>query len=103
MAWNLFQEYIDKGRYKIMSESLVLSPFDDVFQSCFYIPWALLPIDESRAASAQAAYNVFKSRTEQLNAVCIRAARYTATEAEVVTAMNALDASLTDFLQVVNV
>ena len=38
-AWQDIRNSIEGGRYRQLSDSLVLSPFDDVRQCAFYLPW----------------------------------------------------------------
>ncbi len=40
-AWQDIQNCIEDGKFRQLSDSLVLSPFDDVRQCAFYLPWCV--------------------------------------------------------------
>eukprot|EP00955_Chlamydomonas_euryale_P102908 365452-Chlamydomonas_euryale.AAC.14 len=48
-AWSELSGWMAQSKYKETAEALVLAPFDDVAQSAFYLPWAILRVDEDRA------------------------------------------------------
>jgi len=55
-AWAELRRLIDDGFYKRAAESLILFPFDDVAQSAFYLPWAILRVDEDKAVKVAMAW-----------------------------------------------
>lgn len=38
-AWQEIRDCIESGKFRNLSDSLVLAPFDDVRQCAFYLPW----------------------------------------------------------------
>lgn len=48
-AWEDLVRWMEMSKYKEAAESLIIYPFDDIAQSAFYLPWAILEVDENRA------------------------------------------------------
>ncbi|KAK3276165.1 hypothetical protein CYMTET_15747 [Cymbomonas tetramitiformis] len=92
---------VDMGRsqdlYRL-SGNLLVAPFDDVRQSIFYLPWALVKEDGEAGLVAQKHYLVFMERLRQLDRTVLDAARYQAEEKDVIAAIRALDQSIDDFV-----
>lgn len=91
--------YLDRSDYSGLSNSLVVSPFDDVRQSLFYIPWALLPTNSSAAIDCQVAYNDFLQKLKAFDHAATSAGSYGADSEEVQAAFDALALSLADYLR----
>ena len=53
-AWQQLGDLVEGGFFKRAAEDLVLFPFDDVAQSAYYLPWAMLSVDEARAVKVGA-------------------------------------------------
>jgi hypothetical protein len=104
-AWPLTLEavdrYVEAGKFKELSESLVLAPFDDVRQAAFYIPYALAPYDIAAAQRSRAAYDDFLEDTKRLFSTAQAAAAFQGEEEDVIAAFQALSGSLNNFLQAV--
>ncbi len=50
-AYSELRDLVEAGRFKVAAEALVLYPFDDVAQSAFFLPFAMLRVDDERAIS----------------------------------------------------
>ena len=59
-----------------LSNSLVISPVDDLRQAAFFLPWALLKDDEEAGIKVQRKFLEFKTRYEDIDIVATDAARY---------------------------
>lgn len=81
-----------------LSANLLVAPFDDVRQSIFYLPWALVKEDGEAGLTAQKLYLVFMERLRQLDRTVLDAARYQVEEEDVIAAIQALDQSIDDFV-----
>lgn len=84
-----------------MDNELVLAPFDDVKQACFYLPWALVKDDEEAGILCQRAWLLFRENLLSLDTVAIDASRYQADEDDVFRAIAALEKSLDGILTTV--
>eukprot|EP00884_Botryococcus_braunii_P011295 jgi/Botrbrau1/20166/Bobra.0173s0064.1 len=98
-ALRVLQDYVEGGQYKELSESLFLSPFDDVRQAAFYIPYALAREDVTAAVRSRSAYEAFLDDVKQLYATAQAAAAYQGEEQDVELSVQSLSASLQSFLR----
>lgn len=101
-ALQLFSDYMEAGQYKELSESLFLSPFDDVRQAAFYIPYALAREDVTAAFRSRSAYDAFLNDIKQLYATAQAAATYQGEEEDVEASVQSLSDSLQLFLATVD-
>ncbi|GAX73147.1 hypothetical protein CEUSTIGMA_g600.t1 [Chlamydomonas eustigma] len=98
-AMRQLSELIERGRYKDAAESLVLYPFDDVAQSAFYLPWAILKNDEIRATEVKLSYDKFSKALRGFEKKCREAASYRTEDDEVEDAFLSLNSSLDELLK----
>jgi hypothetical protein len=98
VALQEFQKYIEEGQYKELSESLFLSPFDDVRQAAFYIPYALAQEDVAAAFQSRSAYDAFLNDVKNVYATAQAVAAYQGEEQDVEAALLSLSSSLQTFL-----
>mmetsp|Transcript_21401 Transcript_21401/g.46865 ORF Transcript_21401/g.46865 Transcript_21401/m.46865 type:complete len:232 (+) Transcript_21401:233-928(+) len=104
-AWPMAQQQlaslIDESSFKEAAEALVIYPFDDVAQSCFFLPWAMLRVSVPKAIEVQRAYNEFDVQLQSFTKICRAAANYRAEDEEVVASLQALSKSLDGILAAV--
>ena len=74
-------------KFSQLDNELLIAPFDDVKQAAFYLPWALVTLDEDAGGKTQRAWLTFRERLIRLDAVAVDAARYQADEEEVLAAI----------------
>lgn len=68
--------YLDRSRYRELSNELVLPPFDVLRQACFYLPWALLEEDAvTEGIATQIKYNTLLDSIKAFDANLLAAAR----------------------------
>jgi hypothetical protein len=86
----------DSGDFKGLSDSLVLSPFDDVRQACFYLPWAVVAQDEAAGTRLETEWQKVRVQWMNLDATALAAARFEKEDSDVSQAIDgfaqALDA-----------
>lgn len=85
------------GDYSGLSNSLVLSPFDDLRQACYYLPWALVTESEPAATQLQEAYIALRGRWKGLDDAALAAARFQADDADVRAAVAAFREALEQY------
>ena len=83
--------YAQAGQFKELSDSLVLSPFDDLRQACFYLPWAVVSLDEVAGTELEGAWQTVRSAWENLYTVSLAAARFEGDEPEVRAAIDTFE------------
>lgn len=93
-----FQSYMEAGQYKELSESLFLSPFDEVRQAAFFIPYVLAQKDIRAATRSRYAYDAFLDNVKQVYATSLAVAYYQEEEEGVEAAIRSLSSSLQSFL-----
>ena len=81
-------------KFSQLDNELLIAPFDDVKQAAFYLPWALVKLDEDAGVKTQRAWLTFRERLIRLDAVAVDAARYQADEEEVLAAIAELESAL---------
>ena len=81
-------------KFSQLDNELLIAPFDDVKQAAFYLPWALVKLDEDAGVKTQRAWLTFRERLIRLDAVAVDAARYQADEEEVRAAIAELESAL---------
>jgi hypothetical protein len=86
--------YAAAGQFKELSDSLVLSPFDDLRQACFYLPWAVVPLDEAAGTELEGAWEAVRAGWMNLDTVSLAAARFDGDEPEVTAAIDAFQRAL---------
>lgn len=86
--------YVEVGDFRALSDSLVLSPFDDLRQSCFYLPWAVVATDEAAGTALETAWQELRQRWIQLDSVSLAAARFEREDSDVNAAIDAFQRSL---------
>lgn len=64
----------------------MLYPFDDVYQSAFFLPWAMVAVDEARGTEVQLAFLRFEDSVTAFRRMCREAASFRAEDEEVVAA-----------------
>lgn len=96
-----FQTYMEAGQYKELSESLFLSPFDDVRQAAFFIPYVFAQKDMRAAIRSRSAYDAFMDNVKQVYATSSAVAYYQGEEEDVEAAIRSLSSSLQSFLATV--
>lgn len=81
----------------------VIGPFDNVRQSAFYLPWAVLQEQGPEAAlPCQQRYNMFLDSVKRFDAQLQAASRFSATEADVQAAFDSMQACLAAVLSAVS-
>jgi len=93
-AFDSIRASIDKSKYKDLSDNLSIDPFDTLFQSAVYLPWALLKIDPEAAERCYTASNVFTSNVKVLDRLLVAAQRNQVDEETVLAALDKVIASL---------
>jgi hypothetical protein len=74
-SWPLLAKLISTGSWIELSQALVQAPFDTVRQSLFYVPWALLQLDDfTSAVAARKAYVDFIDHVHALAEIALKAA-----------------------------
>jgi hypothetical protein len=102
VAWQQIAQHIQKDEFYALSSELLLSPFDDLRQACFFIPWALLNNEEVNASSdARRAYDDLMDHVDDLDRVSRSAGRGEAPPAKVQQAFFLLNATLDKFISTV--
>jgi len=94
-------ELIESESYDKLANALVIAPFANVQQACFYIPWAMLPVDQDRSYQAQLGYLRVQDCIDQLDKSAQDASHLFAEQEDVRQAKFRLDSSLDEFLRVV--
>lgn len=70
-------DLVADGKYKLATEALLLAPVDDLKQSLFYLPWAVLEAgDDTASAALQERYVEVRAALQEFDRVCLEAARY---------------------------
>ena len=82
------------GQFKELSDSLVLSPFDDLRQSCYYLPWAVVSFDEAAGTELEGAWEAVRAAWVNLDTVSLAAARFDGDEPEVSAAIDTFQRAL---------
>ena len=54
---SLLRELAQRGAFTELSLSLVLPPFDAFRQACYFIPWALVPVNEAAGTELERIYS----------------------------------------------
>jgi hypothetical protein len=85
-------------KFSQLDNELLIAPFDDVKQAAFYLPWALVKLDEDAGVKTQRRWLTFRERLINLDAVAVDAARYQADEEEVLFAIAELESALDELL-----
>ena len=85
-------------KFSQLDNELLIAPFDDVKQAAFYLPWALVKLDEDAGVKTQRRWLTFRERLIRLDAVAVDAARYQADEEEVLFAIAELESALDELL-----
>ena len=88
-------------KFSQLDNELLLAPFDDVKQAAFFLPWALVKLDETAGVDAQNAHLRFRERLVELDATAIDATRYVADEDDVLAAVSRVEAALDDIIAAV--
>lgn len=101
-AFNDIRNLIDEGKFKVISDNLSIDPFDSIYQSAFYLPWALL---KQRAVDpAQQCYDAFMEFTADVKAfdkLCLAASHNQVDDDDVLTGLGRIEASLDKLLSTV--
>mmetsp|Transcript_6893 Transcript_6893/g.42064 ORF Transcript_6893/g.42064 Transcript_6893/m.42064 type:complete len:198 (-) Transcript_6893:1792-2385(-) len=93
--------WIESESYDKLSNALVIAPFANVQQACFYIPWAMLPVDQDRSYQAQLSYLKVQDCIDRLDRSAQDASHLFAEQEDVVQAKSRLESALDEFLRVV--
>jgi hypothetical protein len=87
--------------YAGLSASLFLSPFDDLRQAAYFLPWAILPRDEQTATHLQELYLVVRSRWMGIDEAAIAASRGKESASGVAAAVDGFAAAIDAFYNAV--
>ena len=102
-AWPMAEQQLtalsEAGQYSELALSLVLSPFEDVKQSLFYLPFALLEEGSPEATDSLDLYRDFLRQVKVLDRTANEAARFAAEDEEVNAALGAVRASVQHFME----
>lgn len=98
-AWPQIRTDIDNEDFDQLSNSLLFGPFDEVQQSSFYLPWALLERDVSAAVRAREAYMPLSAAIDNFSEAAAEGAKLNLTAEEVLRSFDTLDSALTAFLK----
>ena len=100
-AFETLRRLANNLKFSQLDNELLLAPFDDVKQAAYFLPWALVKLDEDAGVGAQNAYLRFRERLVELDAAAIDATRYMADEDDVLAAISRLEAALDDIIAAV--
>lgn len=93
--------WIESESYDKLSNALLIAPFANVQQACFYIPWAMLPVDQDRSYQAQLRYLQVQDCIDRLDKSAQDASHLYAEQEDVLQAKISLESALDEFLRVV--
>ena len=89
------KSYVDNSKYIELSNSLVLSPVDDIRQAVLYVPAALYKDGKVQAAiGSRKAYTDFVRELKRLDLLAQKAARYDADDEDVFQAIDKLSLTI---------
>ncbi|EEH58641.1 uncharacterized protein MICPUCDRAFT_56676 [Micromonas pusilla CCMP1545] len=82
------------SKFAALSNELVLAPTDDVRQAAYYLPWALVKLDEDAGVTTQRAWSEMRDALTYLDATAIDASRYDAEEEDVMAGIDRVERAL---------
>jgi hypothetical protein len=82
------------SKFAALSNELVLAPTDDVRQAAYYLPWALVKLDEDAGVATQRAWSEMRDALTYLDATAIDASRYDAEEEDVMAGIDRVERAL---------
>lgn len=82
------------SKFAALSNELVLAPTDDVRQAAYYLPWALVKLDEDAGVATQRAWSEMRDLLTYLDATAIDASRYDAEEEDVMAGIDRVERAL---------
>ena len=85
---------IDAGDFTGVSLALFVSPFDDLRQACFFLPWAVVTTDEPAGVALQEKYIALRATWKGIDDAALSAARYQADAEDVSAAVAAFESAL---------
>ena len=88
---------IDAGDFAGVSVALFIAPFDDVRQSAYFLPWAVVATNEKVGTALETKYIVLREAWKGLDDAAISAARFATDAAEVTAALDAFVQALDAF------
>lgn len=88
---------IDAGDFAGVSVALFIAPFDDVRQSAYFLPWAVVATNEKVGTALENKYIVLREAWKGLDDAAISAARFATDAAEVTAALDAFEQALDAF------
>ena len=100
-AFEELRELTDQLKFSQLNNALVIAPFDDVRQSAYFLPWALVKDDEDAGVAAQRRWLDFRERLIQLDETSIDAGRREADETDVGRCVDRLEAALDELIAAV--
>mmetsp|Transcript_29242 Transcript_29242/g.95298 ORF Transcript_29242/g.95298 Transcript_29242/m.95298 type:complete len:109 (+) Transcript_29242:176-502(+) len=90
-SFSEMQERVDKGKFSEVGVALLVSPFSDVREALFYLPYALAAEGSPESGAAAEEHWVrFRERMILFDQLAEDAARYQAEDEDVQTALSAL-------------
>eukprot|EP01024_Parvocaulis_polyphysoides_P069504 TRINITY_DN8514_c0_g1_i1.p1 TRINITY_DN8514_c0_g1~~TRINITY_DN8514_c0_g1_i1.p1 ORF type:complete len:269 (-),score=31.50 TRINITY_DN8514_c0_g1_i1:155-934(-) len=102
-TWNLIEQQIEDEDYANLSNNLVISPFDDLKQAAFYIPFQMIneDVELSLAVKSREAYTNFDKSFNQFVRIVNLASIYQAEQDEVQQQYLQLRQAFYEFLRLV--
>jgi chaperonin GroL len=88
---------IDAGDFAGVSVALFIAPFDDVRQSCYFLPWAVVATNEAVGTILEERYIDVREAWKGLDDAAISAARFATDAAEVTAALDTFERALERF------
>lgn len=94
-ALQQLRDLVDRGKFKEACEELLIGRADEMIQSTFYLPWAILEGgDEKRAVRALALSDRFQASVERFKRASRQAASFVGEEDAVLLALDEMKEAL---------
>jgi len=85
------------GDYEGIKLALFISPFDDLRQACYFLPWAVVASDEAAGTALEDAYLSVRAAWKGLDDSAVAASQDESKEGGVSVAVAAFETALTEF------